>query len=65
MYKRDYLDASIDILFNIMFFIINMIKKHETLLCHVCTLLCHICTYDTKKGKMSRFKPVPPQVHYL
>ena len=27
-YKRDYLQASIDILFYIMFYIINMMKKH-------------------------------------
>ena len=41
-YKRDYLHASIDILFYIMFFIINTKKKCWTLLYHV-----HIC--DTKK----------------
>ena len=27
-YKRDYLHASIDILFYIMFYVINMMKKH-------------------------------------
>ena len=41
-YKRDYLHASIDILFYIMFFIINTMKKCWTLLYHV-----RIC--DTKK----------------
>ena len=40
-YKRDYLHASIDILFYIMFYIINTMKKQS--------LLYRIRTYDTKK----------------
>ena len=36
-YKRDCLHASIDILFYIMFYIINTMKKHQTLLYHVRT----------------------------
>ena len=40
-YKQDYLHASIDILFYIMFYIINMMKKHWTL------LYC-LHTYDKK-----------------
>ena len=39
-YKRDYLHASRDILFCIMFYIINMMKKQ--------TLLYGLHTYDTK-----------------
>ena len=49
-YKRDYLRTSIDILFYIMFYIINTMKK-QTLLYHV---------YQ----KTSRFEPGPP-AHYL
>ena len=40
-YKRDYLHASIDILFYIMVYTINTIKKQ--------TLLYYFLTYDTKK----------------
>ena len=40
-YKRDYLHASIDILFYIMFYSINTMKKQ--------TPLYHVCTNDTKK----------------
>ena len=54
-YKRDYLYASIDILFYIMFYIINAMKNHQT-------LLCHVCTYDTKKSP--DFNLAPP-VHYF
>ena len=46
MDKRDYLHTSIDILFYIMFYIINTMKKHPTLLYHV---------YQ----KRSRFEPGP------
>ena len=41
-YNTDYLHAGIDILFYIMFYIINTMKKHET-------LLYHLLTYDTNK----------------
>ena len=42
-YKRDYLHASIDIWFYIMFYIINTMKKYQT-------LLHHVRTCDTKKA---------------
>ena len=41
-YRRDYLQASIDTLFYIMFYIINKMKKHKT-------LLFHVRSYNTKK----------------
>ena len=41
-YMKDYFHVSINILFYIMFYIINTMKKHWT-------LLCQIRTFDTKK----------------
>ena len=35
-YKRDYFLASIDILFEIMFYIVNMMKKHYSFKPHLC-----------------------------
>ena len=49
MYKRDYLYASINILFYVMFYITNMMKIHYTLLCFVFTI-----------QKSSQFEPQPP-----
>ena len=48
-YKRDYLHASIDILFYVMFYIINRTKNQ--------ILFYHVRVYDTKKR--SRFEPAP------
>ena len=53
MEERDYLHASIDSLFYIMFYIINTTKKHET-------LLYHVRTSDTKKFPISTFTPSNP-----
>ena len=52
-YKRDYLHASIDILFYIMFYIINTMKKHKT-------LLYHVRSYNTKEVLIWTWAP-PPQ----
>ena len=48
--KRDYLYANVDILFYIMFYIINTMKRHST-------LFYHVCTYDTKKVLISTCPP--------
>ena len=48
-YKRDYLHANIDILFYIIFYIINTMEKHYTLFHHV-----HI-----HNAKRSRLEPSP------
>ena len=52
-YKKDNLHASIDILFHIMFYIINPMKK---------TLLYHVRTYNTKR---SRFEPGHPSPLFI
>ena len=62
-YKRNYLYASIDILFYIMFYIIDTMKKHET-------LSYHVCNYDKKKVHIWTDPPPPfpipsPSVNYL
>ena len=52
-YKRDYLCASIDILFYIMSYITNTMKKHYI-------LLYHVPTYDIhKKGPDLNLPPLP------
>ena len=51
-YKGDYLHASLDILFNIIFYIINTMKKQ--------TLLYHVRAYDTKKVLIWTCPPLPP-----
>ena len=51
LFKRDYLHASINILFYTMFYIINTMKKHQT-------LLYHDPIYNTKIR--SRFEPGLP-----
>ena len=54
-YKRDYLHASIDILFYSIFYIINTMKKNLP-------FLYHACTHGTKKVLMWTW---PPPVNYL
>ena len=56
-YKRDSLHASIDI-FYIIFYVINMMKKHQSLLYHVCMYLRY------KKGADLN-RPPPPYLSPL
>ena len=56
-YKRDYLQASIYILFYTMLYFIYTMKKHKT-------LLYHVRSYNTKKVPIWTCLP-PPKVHYL
>ena len=60
--NRDYLHASLDVLFYIKFCVINSTKKHETL-----RLLYTIFVLSIHRR--SRFEPTlpvpPPQIHYL
>ena len=52
-HKRDYLHASIDILFYIVFYVINTTKKRYT-------FLHHVCTYGAKQVPISSCSPPNP-----